>query len=92
MAAGFPLGTELEGPATFTQGVISAMRDLSGTTYIQTDTPINPGNSGGCLFTLSGKMVGIPSAGIVVSQQDFEDINLAIPIDQVTAFINQNLP
>jgi serine protease Do len=87
MAMGFPAGTSLAGPATFTAGVISAMRLYSGVNYIQTDTPINPGNSGGCLFTQSGKMIGIPSAGITPANQDFEDINLAIPINQVIDFI-----
>lgn len=87
MAMGFPAGTDLPGPATFTAGVISALRTYSGANYIQTDTPINPGNSGGCLFTLNGKMIGIPTAFITPSNQDFEDINLVIPIDQVIAFI-----
>jgi serine protease Do len=87
MAMGFPAGTSLPGPATFTAGVVSAMREYNGANYIQIDTPVNPGNSGGCLFTLQGKMIGIPSAGITPSNQDFEDINLAIPIDQVSAFI-----
>jgi S1-C subfamily serine protease len=89
MAAGFPLGSGLPGPATFTSGVVSAVRAISGVTYIQTDAAINPGNSGGCLFTLSGKMIGIPTAGVLPSSQDFEEINLAIPIDQVAALIAQ---
>ncbi len=89
MAAGFPAGTDLPGPATFTSGIISAMRNYSGSNYIQTDAAINPGNSGGCLVTSNGKMIGIPSAGITPARQDFEDINLAIPIDQVTAYISQ---
>ena len=91
MAVGFPLGTDLPGPATFTKGIISAIRVDSGPggdgqTYIQTDTPINPGNSGGCLFTPTGKMIGIPSAAIVPAG-DFEDINLVIPMDRVNTFI-----
>ncbi|MEI8201013.1 MAG: trypsin-like peptidase domain-containing protein [Eubacteriales bacterium] len=86
-ATGFPAGTELAGPATFTAGVVSALRTYSGADYIQTDTPINPGNSGGCLFTLSGKMVGIPTAGITPVNQDYEDINLVIPVNQVSDFI-----
>jgi len=90
-AMGFPAGTSLTGPATFTAGVISAMRSYSGANYIQTDTPINPGNSGGCLFTLSGKMIGVPSAGITPANQDYEDINLVIPIDQIKAFITKNV-
>jgi len=89
MAGGFPGGENLPGPATFTSGVVSAMRTYSGTSYIQTDTPINPGNSGGCLFTQSGKMIGVTSAGIMPTNLDIEDINLAIPINQVSAFITQ---
>ena len=89
MAMGFPAGTNLPGPATFTLGVISAFRTYNKADYIQVDTPINPGNSGGCLFTISGKMLGIPSAGITPVNQDFEDINLVIPIDQVSAFITK---
>ena len=87
MAVGFPAGTNLPGPATFTSGIISALRTYSEIDYIQVDVPVNPGNSGGCLFTRNGKMIGIPSAGITPGNQDFEDINLVIPIDQVIAFI-----
>ena len=91
MTAGFPGGTDLPGPATFSVGIISAMRTYTGANYIQTDASINPGNSGGCLLTLGGKMIGITTAGIAPIRQDFEDINLAIPIDQVAAFIAQNV-
>ena len=89
MATGFPGGTNFPGPATFDAGVVSALRTYSGADYIQTDAAINPGNSGGCLFTLSGKMIGVPTAGITPSTQDFESINLAIPIGQVSAYITQ---
>ena len=91
MAVGFPAGTDLPGPATFTAGVVSALRTYSGANYIQTDTPVNPGNSGGCLFTTSGKMVGIPSEVILPANADFEDINLAIPIDLISAYITANV-
>jgi serine protease Do len=89
MAAGFPGGTDLPGPATFTAGIISALRTYSGANYIQTDAAVNPGNSGGCLVTLSGKMIGVPTAGLTPPRQDFENINMAIPIDQVSAYIAQ---
>ena len=87
IVAGFPLGTDLPGPASFTRGVVSAVRAYSGADYIQTDAAVNPGNSGGCLVTLSGKMIGIPTAGLTPPRQDFEDINLAIPVNVVSAFI-----
>ena len=89
MAGGFPAGADLPGPATFTAGIVSALRTYSGANYIQFDAAINPGNSGGCLVTLSGKMIGITTSGIVPTNEDFENINLAIPINQVSAFIAQ---
>jgi serine protease Do len=91
VAGGFPLGTQLPGPATFSQGMVSAMRTYDNANWIQIDVPINPGNSGGCLFTQTGKMIGIPSAGIDPGQ-DFEMINLAIPINLISAYISANVP
>ena len=65
MAAGFPGGTDLPGPPTFTYGIVSALRTYSGANYIQTDAAINPGNSGGCLVTAGGNMIGVTAAEIV---------------------------
>ncbi|TFH36822.1 MAG: trypsin-like serine protease, partial [Dehalococcoidia bacterium] len=93
LAGGFPLGTDLAGPATFTRGIVSAVRVLSdGQKYIQTDAAINPGNSGGCLFTLQGKMIGVPSAGIEPPGEDIEGIGLAVPIDDLLGFIQNTVP
>ncbi len=95
LTCGFPLGDELFGsasfgPASFNHGMVSAIRNLpSGNTdnpavkldYIQIDADINPGNSGGGLFTLDGKLVGIPSYGFSTG------INTAIPVNAVQALI-----
>jgi serine protease Do len=92
-AIGFPLGTDLTGPATVTMGIISAQRVLDdGFNYIQTDATINPGNSGGCLFIANGNMIGIPSAGIVPPGEDIEGIGLAVPINDILTFVQKNLP
>jgi S1-C subfamily serine protease len=91
VAGGFPAGTDLPGPASFTAGIVSALRTYNGTKYIQFDAFISPGNSGGCLVTANGKMIGIPTAGITPPLDDFENINLAIPIEQVGTFITQNV-
>ncbi|MFB4314065.1 S1C family serine protease [Actinomadura sp. 21ATH] len=70
LAMGNPLGLS----GSVTNGIVSALnRTVStqrqgafpGSTIaeaIQTSAPINPGNSGGALVTLSGKVVGIPTA------------------------------
>jgi serine protease Do len=91
VAGGFPMGTSLPGPASFTQGIVSALRTYGGSPWIQIDVAVNPGNSGGCLFTETGKMIGIPSAGID-DGSDFEDINLAIPISLISPFITAWVP
>lgn len=70
-----------------TRGIISAVRTLDNYNYVQTDAAINPGNSGGCLVTLDGKMVGIPSSGVVDPVSDIESIGLAIPMDEAMAFV-----
>ena len=59
VAIGYALG--LEGSATVTSGIVSAVRfDGSlGAQVIQTDATINPGNSGGPLLSLDGKVLGI---------------------------------
>ncbi len=83
IAGGFPLGEVLPGPATFTEGIVSAMRYDSSVdiTYIQMDSPISPGNSGGGLFNRQGVFIGIPSYDISERGVDAEDLNLAIPVD-----------
>jgi serine protease Do len=91
VAVGFPLGTDLPGPATFTRGIVSAVRTLSGDKYVQTDVTINPGNSGGCLVNLSGKVIGITVASVIPTTVDAENIGLAIPIDVIKTYIQNNL-
>lgn len=92
LAVGFPLGTDLAGPATFTRGIVSATRKLSdGYNYVQTDAVINPGNSGGSLVTLDGIMIGVPTISVAPSIDDIENIGMAVPVDDVRAFLQKNL-
>jgi serine protease Do len=92
LAAGFPLGSDLPGPASFNLGIISALRSLKGRSYLQTDAIINPGNSGGCLVDFKGKVIGVTTSGVIPPGVDSEGIGLVIPIDQVKAFLEDNLP
>ena len=86
VAIGNSLG--FEGPATATEGIVSALgraiRTDDGnrlTELIQTDAAINPGNSGGPLFDLDGKVVGINSAGSLQAQ----NVGFAIAADPARA-------
>jgi len=91
LALGFPLGDNFAGPVTVTAGIVSALRDLGGVAYVQNDSAINPGNSGGCLAALNGKMIGVTTAGYD-NGNDLDLINLAIPVDVASAFVEKNLP
>jgi serine protease Do len=89
VAIGYALA--LDGGPSVTTGIVSAMgRVIQAAdpnfapkgirTYanvIQTDAAINPGNSGGPLVDLSGRVVGIDTAGA----QQAENIGFAIPIN-----------
>lgn len=59
VAIGYAMG--LEGMATITRGIVSAIRydPLVQSQVIQTDAVIAPGNSGGPLLSLSGELLGI---------------------------------
>lgn len=69
---------------TLTKGVLSAKaRQVGAHTYIQTDAAINTGNSGGPLLNDAGEVVGVNSYKL----SDSEGIGLAIPIDDVVAYL-----
>ena len=59
VAIGYPLG--IQGPATVTTGIVSALRYDSEyrSAVIQTDAAVNPGNSGGPMLSMDGKILGI---------------------------------
>jgi S1-C subfamily serine protease len=87
IVGGFPLGLDLVGPPTFSHGIVSAIRTISGLTYIQTDASINPGNSGGPVINTSGELVGICVAEVYVPNIDVHGMGLVIPIDDLLEFI-----
>ena len=60
---GYALG--LQGEATVTKGIVSAVRYSSShkSEVIQTDAAINPGNSGGPMLSPSGDILGINTFG-----------------------------
>ncbi len=102
IAVGSPLGL----PGTVTQGIVSARhrpvvvdKDSDADTptayidAIQTDAPINPGNSGGPLIDAGGRVVGINSAILTLSDDRASAGNIglgfAIPINQAIAVANE---
>ena len=70
-AIGAPEGLEL----TFSQGVISALRETDGVHMVQTSAPTSPGSSGGGLFDTEGNLVGITTFQLRQGQS----LNFAMP-------------
>ena len=74
----------IEGAATVTKGIVSALRyDSDHQAYvIQSDAPINPGNSGGPMLSPEGRVLGINTFAYV---GDFgaEGIGFAISVRTV---------
>ena len=76
IAIGYALG--LQGQATATRGIVSAIRYDTEyrTDVIQTDAAINPGNSGGPMLSPDGKILGINT--FKVSSTSVEGLGFAI--------------
>ena len=72
-AIGSPQGLE----RTLSQGLVSALRETSEGTLIQTSAPISPGSSGGGLFDVQGQLVGITT----FQTKSGQNLNFAIPVD-----------
>ena len=70
-AIGAPEGLEL----TFSEGIVSSLRDFDGSQYIQTSAAISQGSSGGGLFDVEGRLIGITAFFISEGQ----NLNFALP-------------
>jgi serine protease Do len=83
VAIGSPLGYE----NTITEGLVSNVnRVIEGQSYIQTSASISPGSSGGPLLDLKANVIGITTSGY-----DGQNLNFAIPINEVKGYLSQNL-
>ena len=80
--SGNPLGV-LEG--TFSDGIISAIREVDAVKLFQVTAPISEGNSGGPVLNVQGEVIGV-SQGIVPAG---ENLNFAIPSIYLKALVNQ---
>ncbi len=76
----YSLGTPIGMTNTFTEGIISALRDE----YIQTDATIFFGNSGGPLINEYGELIGIVTSGYL-----FKDYSFAIYSDKITDLLKE---
>ncbi|HET8941880.1 MAG TPA: trypsin-like peptidase domain-containing protein [Rudaea sp.] len=75
---GTPLSLDLS--KTVTQGILSAIRQVNGMEYFQTDAAVNPGNSGGPVFNDAGELVALSVSGLVNADGASLNVNYLIPV------------
>jgi S1-C subfamily serine protease len=67
---------------------VSALRNVRGQRYVQTDAAISKGSSGGGLFDRDGRLVGITTFTV----DDAQNLNFAIPVERVMEVAGLKLP
>ena len=79
---GNPQGLE----GTFSQGIVSGIREIGTDTLLQITAPISPGSSGGPVLNSKGKVVGVA----VATFKGGQNLNFAIPANYLAALLVQS--
>jgi len=94
MALGYPVADTISVMASsedqsvsITTGIVSAIRDVNGHAFIQTDASINPGNSGGPLLNEEGEVMGINSFWL----EETQGLNFAVAVNTNNSFIRSSI-
>jgi len=82
-AAGNPMGLE----GTFSDGIVSSVRNNEGVKLIQITSPISSGSSGGPILNTRGEVVGIAVATLKAGQ----NLNFAIPVESLNDLYFESL-
>lgn len=78
---GNPEGLE----ATFSRGVVSAIRSRETVRLLQVTAPVSEGSSGGPVLNEQGKVIGVVSA----VHREGQNLNFAVPVSYVRETLNQ---
>lgn len=81
-AVGNPQGLE----GTFSQGIISSIRDIGTDKILQITAPISPGSSGGPVLNLKGEVIGVS----VATFRGGQNLNFAIPSNYLERLISKS--
>ena len=79
-AIGNPQGLE----GTFSEGIVSSVREVGEDYYIQMTAPISSGSSGGPVLDDRGLVVGLS----VATYQDGQNLNFAVPVKYVLELLS----
>lgn len=88
-AIGSPLGDRFQN--TMSKGIVSALRNQQGLSFIQSDVMVNHGSSGGPLLDETGQVIGLTSSGQIINGAPV-GINFFIPIDDALKTLNLTVP
>ncbi len=80
-AVGNPQGLE----GTFSQGIISSIREVGTDKLLQLTAPISPGSSGGPVLNGKGEVIGVS----VATFRRGQNLNFAIPSNYLTELVAQ---
>ena len=83
-AVGNPLGLE----GTFSQGIVSSIRQVGTDKLLQITAPISPGSSGGPVLNGKGEVIGVS----VATFRGGQNLNFAIPSDYLKVLLTQTGP
>lgn len=78
-AVGNPQGLE----GTFSQGIVSSIRDVGNDKLLQITAPISPGSSGGPVLSGKGEVIGVS----VATFRGGQNLNFAIPSNYLKTLI-----
>lgn len=79
-AVGNPQGLE----GTFSEGIVSGIREVGTDRLIQITAPISPGSSGGPVLDTQGNVVGVAAATLANGQ----NLNFAIPVSYLRKILS----
>ena len=83
-AIGNPLGLE----GTFSEGIVSGIRQIDSRTMFQITAPISPGSSGGPVLNGHGEVIGVA----VATFKGGQNLNFAIPASYLTLLLQNMKP
>ena len=83
-AVGNPRGLE----GTFSEGIMSGIRQIGPDTVLQITAPISPGSSGGPVLDSEGKAIGVATA----TYSGGQNLNFAIPASYLTPMLANTHP